>query len=77
MPNVALTSKEITDNVAAAVDRLNNRIQYINRMPKAMRSQIDMKLFDDIEYLVRYINALHAVIADLRKEQDERNSFTL
>lgn len=77
MANVALTSKEITDNVAAAVDRLNNRIQYINRMPKAMRSQIDMKLFDDIEYLVRYINALHAVIADLRKEQDGRNSFTL
>lgn len=65
MANAVTSSEAIQAEVAAIVARNNQKITEINTLPDMIRSQMDLEIFDDIEYLLRYIKALHGVIEDL------------
>ena len=64
MVNVVSTTKDIHSHIEEIVQRNNQKIQELNALPPAIRSQMDLQIFDDIEYLLRYINALHAALQE-------------
>jgi len=70
MVNVVVTSKEIQRQLTDVIERTNQKIIGLNSLPNLVRSQMDMQIFDDIEFLVKYINALHGVLDEVAKLPD-------
>lgn len=64
MPDVTTSSKEIHERIEEIVARSNEQIRFLNSMPDEFRAQMNMQVYDDLEYLLRYINALHNMLAD-------------
>ena len=73
MVNVVVTTKEIHRQLLEVVERNNQKIQGINQLPDLVRSQMDMQIFDDIDFLLRYITALHGVLEEAAKSPDDRS----
>lgn len=67
MVNVVATSRELQERIEEIVQRNNTKIRALNELPDQIRASIDMELFDDMEYLLRYIVALHDVLSDVSK----------
>ena len=43
-------------------------------MPPEFRQQMNMKIYDDMEYLLRYIKALHLILEDsVPKDKIQKN----
>lgn len=64
MANVTATSSEIHDRIQEIVARSNEQIKFLNSMPSEFRAQMNMQVYDDLEFLLRYINALHRMLED-------------
>ena len=75
MPNVLVSSDEIQKGVEEIVARTNAQITMLNALPQELRGAMDMQVYDDIEYLLRYINALHAVIDEVSQPGVEAKPF--
>ena len=75
MPDVTTSSKAIHAELEAIVRRNNEKILALNTLPDVIRSQMDNQIFDDIEYLLRYITALQGVLKDVAKAPAEGNLF--
>ena len=63
--DLPITSAQIHAELQAITARMNEKIRAANTFPEALRSQIDMSMFDDVDYLLRYIMALHKLIEDV------------
>ena len=75
MPDVVTSSKAIHAELEAIVRRNNEKILALNSLPDVIRSQMDNQIFDDIEYLLRYITALQGVLKDVASKPEERKHF--
>ncbi len=75
MVNVVVSSEEILKGVEEIVERTNNQIRMINALPNEIRSSMDLQVYDDIEYLLRYINALQATLAEVAQPGAEAKTF--
>lgn len=75
MVNVVTTSKEINNKLLELVARNNEKIEGVNQLPKVVREHMDMEVFDDIQFLLTYINSLHALLKELAEDPslDTRN----
>ena len=67
MVNVVATNDELQRQLEEIVARNNRKIRDLNALPSAIRGQIDTQIFDDIEFLLRYITAMHGVMDDVSK----------
>jgi hypothetical protein len=76
MVNVATSSIEILKGVEDIVKRTNEQIKFLNSLPADIRHQMNTQVYDDIEYLLRYINALQATLAEVA-QNDKPDTFTL
>lgn len=75
MVNAPITSREIQQELKQIVERNNEKIKTINALPKEIAEQFDTQIFDDIDYLLRYITALHNVLSEVADEKQEGNTF--
>lgn len=64
MPDVTTSSRDIHKRIEEIVARTNEQINFLNSMPGEFREQMNLQVYDDIEYLLRYITALHNMLAD-------------
>ena len=75
MVNVILRADEIQEKIVEIRDRTNQQIEFYNMLPSEIQGNMDTQVWDDIDYLLRYITALHGIIDDMTSgEKDERNS---
>lgn len=68
MVNVVATGAELQSMIEGAVKRHNERVKEFNKLPKEVQAQFDTQLFDDMDLLVRYINALTATLSEAAGE---------
>lgn len=60
-----ITAEQINKEIEAITERTNQKVLLANSLPEKVRSQIDISYLDDINYLLRYIMALHSLIEDV------------
>lgn len=60
-----ITREQIDQEIEAIVKRNNDRIRIAALMSPLARQTADISFLDDINYLVRYIMALHKLIEDI------------
>ena len=70
MTNVILSSREILNGIEDIVKRNNAKVIEYNNLPEFIRSQMDTQVFDDIDYLLRYISALQAVLNEVTEQKN-------
>lgn len=75
MGSVTATSDEIQNKIKEIVTRNNAKVTGLNSLPELVRAQMDMQVFDDIDYLLRYITALHGIIGDMSKVEKAGGHF--
>ena len=73
--DITVSSSEIQKGIEDIVRRTNEQILYLNSLPPPLREQMNMRVYDDIEYLLRYITALHAVLDDVAVEEQKPFAF--
>lgn len=64
MANVVATSKEIQEKLEEIVSRANKQIGYLNSLPKQIRDQMDYQIYEDMDFMLRYIKALHSMLEE-------------
>jgi len=75
MVNVVVTSGQLREQLQEVVARTNEKIKVTNALPASIRDQMDMEVFDDIEFLLKYITSLHAVMADIAEAPEKESAF--
>lgn len=67
--NVMTTSEAIHNRLVEVVNRNNEKIKMFNTLPTEVRQHMDTEVFDDIEFLLRYISALQNLLSEVTDEQ--------
>jgi hypothetical protein len=75
MPNVAVLTQTIQAQLTNITLRNSQKIEELSTLPPSIRSQIDTQVFSDMEYLLRYIQALHSVLDDVAHSQASAETF--
>lgn len=71
MTNVVGNSREIQAELLAIVQRNNTKVTELTALPEEIRAQLDMQVFNDMMYLLHYINSLHAILEDVAEDEEE------
>lgn len=75
MKEIPITGGQIQNEIKAIVERTNQKVRETNALPQSVRSQLDTQIFDDIDYLLRYITALHGILGDVASQPKEESTF--
>jgi hypothetical protein len=75
MPNVAVLTQTIQAQLTNITLRNSKKLEELATLPPSIRSQIDTQVFSDMEYLLRYIQALHSILDDVAKNQTSPETF--
>jgi hypothetical protein len=68
MPDVMTTSREIQDKLVRVKLRNEEKLQGIKTLPKVVRDHMDTQIFADMQFLLSYITALHAILEEVSQK---------
>lgn len=75
MVDATVTSRQLQDELQALVARNNDKVKLFNILPEEIRASMDTEVFDDIDFLLKYIRALHMILEDAAETPAGGNTF--